>query len=83
MRAPCALAGAVSLALLAALAVALAGWALVSATQPDPDIARGAEEKPVVYDRVDGGKLVVDESTGESWIERADGSREYLTYSGE
>lgn len=80
MRAPCALAGAVALALLAALAVALAGWALVSATQPDPGIARGAEEKPVVYDRLDGGgKLVVDESTGESWVEHPDGSRDYLT----
>ncbi len=79
MRAPCALAGAVALALLAASALAFAGWAIVSETQPDPDIARGAEAKPVVYDRVDDGRMVVDESTGESWVEHPDGSRDYLT----
>lgn len=71
-----------ALALMAAL-MALAGWALVSATQPDRAPVQ-AEEKATVSDRLDGGgRMVVDESTGESWIERADGSREYLTYSGE
>lgn len=69
-----------ALAVLAAL-MTLAGWALVSATQPDPAYVREAEEKPVVTDRLaDGGRMIVDESTGESWIEHADGSREYLTY---
>ena len=72
-----------ALALLAAL-MALAGWALVSMTQPDPGYVREAEEKATVSDRLDGGgRMIVDESTGESWIERADGSREYLTYGGE
>ena len=71
-----------ALALLAAL-MALAGWALVSMTQPDPGYVQQAEEKATVTDRMEGGRMIVDESTGESWIERADGSREYLTYGGE
>lgn len=71
-----------ALAMLAAL-MALAGWALVSTTQPDPGYVQQAEEKATVTDRMEGGRMIVDESTGESWIERADGSREYLTYGGE
>lgn len=71
-----------ALAMLAAL-MALAGWALVSMTQPDPGYVQQAEEKATVTDRMEGGRMIVDESTGESWIEHADGSREYLTYGGE
>ena len=69
---------AIAFALLAAL-MCLAAWALVSMTQPDPTPVE-AEEKPTVADRMEGGRMIVDESTGESWIEHADGSREYLTY---
>lgn len=69
---------AIALALLAAL-MCLAAWALVSMTQPDPTPVE-AEGKPTVADRMEGGRMIVDESTGESWIEHADGSREYLTY---
>ena len=69
---------AIALALLAAL-MCLAAWALVSMTQPDPTPVE-AEGKPIVADRMEGGRMIVDESTGESWIEHADGSREYLTY---
>lgn len=72
-------AAACALAMLAAL-MALAGWAIVSATQPDPAYVQQAETKPTVTDRMEGGRMIVDESTGESWIEHADGSREYLTY---
>ena len=72
---------ALALALLAAL-MCLAAWALVSMTQPDPTpIESGG--KPAVADRMEGGRMIVDESTGESWIERPDGSREYLTYGDE
>ena len=72
---------ALALALLAALMCVAAG-ALVSMTQPDPTpIESGG--KPTVADRMEGGRMIVDESTGESWIERADGSREYLTYGDE
>ena len=44
--------------------------------EPQPE---SQDPKGTVYDRMENGTLVIDEDTGESWVEHPDGSRTYLT----
>ena len=45
-------------------------------SEPQPE---SQDPKGTVYDRMENGTLIIDEGTGESWVEHPDGSRTYLT----
>lgn len=53
-------------------------FAYLTSIVPEPQ-PESQDPKGTVYDRMENGTLIIDEDTGESWVEHPDGSRTYLT----